>query len=179
MIIIASNRSAPALVRTGVGFVLAGLLAACAAPTPPTPAPGDDRVVEERVRAPSGGAGEELQVYGVRNPAVVALSRNARAAEDAGDLQRAEMLLERALRIEGRDPAVLQQMAEVQLAQGRLDQARSFAQRSYELGPQVGEICKRSLRTLIVVNERAAQWERAHRARELLDDCRVAPPERF
>ena len=171
-------RSTIACIRTACAVVSAALLAACAAP-PPTPGPGEDRVVEERVRAPSGGSGEELQVYGVRNPAVVALAREARAAEDEGDLERAEMLLERALRIEGRDPAVLQQMAEVQLAQGRLDQARSFAQRSYELGPQVGEICKRSLRTLIVVNERAAQWERAHRARELLDQCRVAPPERF
>ncbi|MGK7295799.1 MAG: tetratricopeptide repeat protein [Candidatus Wenzhouxiangella sp. M2_3B_020] len=171
-------RSRPACIPTVCAVLLAALLAACAAP-PPTPGPGEDRVVVERVRAPSGGDGEELQVYGVRNPAVVALSRDARAAEDDGDLQRAEMLLERALRIEGRDPAVLQQMAEIQLAQGRLDQARNFAQRSYELGPQVGEICKRSLRTLIVVNERAAQWERAHRARELLDDCRVAPPERF
>ena len=171
-------RSRTACIRIVCAAIPAALLAACAGP-PPTPGAGEDRVVAERVRAPSGGSGEELQVYGVRNPAVVALSRDARAAEDAGDLQRAEMLLERALRIEGRDPAVLQQMAEVQLAQGRLDQARSFAQRSFELGPQVGEICKRSLRTLIVVNERAAQWERAHQARELLDECRVAPPERF
>jgi tetratricopeptide (TPR) repeat protein len=155
------------------------LVAACAAPTPQAPAPGADRVVEERVRAPSGGSGEELQVYGVRNPAVVALSRDARGAEEDGDLERAEMLLERALRIDGRDPAVLQHMAEVQLARGRLDQARSFAQRSYELGPQVGEICERSLRTLIVVSERSAEWEAARSARARLSDCRVAPPERF
>jgi tetratricopeptide (TPR) repeat protein len=172
-------RSTAAVGRAGCVALLAVLLAACAAPTPPTPAPGDDRVVEERVRAPSGGSGEELQVFGVRNPAVVALARDARAAEDAGDLERAELLLERALRIDGRDPAVLQQMAEVQLVRGRLDQARSFAQRSWELGPQVGEICQRSLRTLIVVAERSAEWEQARSARQRLSDCRVAPPERF
>ncbi len=160
-------------------LVTALLLAACAAPPPPKPAPGQDRVVEERVRAPSGGSGEELQVFGVRNPAVVALSRDAQGAERAGDLERAEMLLERALRIDGRDPAVLQHMAEVQLARGHLEQARSFAQRSWELGPQVGEICERTLRTLIVVSERGAEWEEARRARLRLDACRVAPPERF
>jgi tetratricopeptide (TPR) repeat protein len=165
--------------RFGLSVALAGLVAACASPTPPAPPQGADRVVEERVRAPSGGSGEELQVFGVRNPAVVALERDARAAEDAGDLERAEALLERALRIDGRDPAVLQHMAEVQLARGRLDQAGSFAQRSWELGPQVGEICERSLRTLVVVSERRAEWERARSARERLPDCRVAPPARF
>lgn len=155
------------------------ILVACAAPRPPMPGPGEDRVVEERVRAPSAGAGEELQVFGVRNPAVAALGREAAQAEENGDLERAEMLLERALRIDGRDPAVLQQMAELQLARGRLDQAASYAQRSFELGPQVGEICQRSLRTLIVVHERAADWEEARRARDRLAGCRVAPPERF
>lgn len=166
-----------AVVATSITVVSA--LVACAAPRPPVPAPGQDRVVEERVRAPSSGSGEELQVFGVRNPAVAALGRNATAAEQEGDLERAEMLLERALRIDGRDPAVLQQMAELQLARGRLDQAASYAQRSFELGPQVGEICQRSLRTLIVVHERAAAWEQARKARDRLSDCRVAPPERF
>jgi len=165
--------------RSAAGVTGLLVLAACAAPTPPTSAPGEDRVVEERVRAPSGGSGEELQVFGVRNPAVVTLARDAARAEQDGSLERAEMLLERALRIDGRDPAVLQQMAELKLARGLLDQARSFAQRSWELGPQVGEICERTLRTLIVVSERGAEWEAARRAREKLQGCRVAPPERF
>ena len=160
-------------------ILLAATLAACAAPRPPVPSPGDDRVVEDRVRAPSAGSGQELQVFGVRNPAVAALGRNAASAEQAGDLERAEMLLERALRIDGRDPAILQQMAELQLRRGRLDQAASYAQRSFELGPQVGEICQRSLRTLIVVKERSAAWEEARKARDKLAGCRVAPPERF
>jgi len=155
------------------------VLAGCAAPSPPVPAPGEDRVVEERVRAPSGGSGEDLQVFGVRNPAVVTLGRSAMEAENDGNLERAEMLLERALRIDGRDPAILQQMAEVQLARGRLDQAGSFARRSFELGPQVGEICQRSLRTMIVVHERSGAWDQAQKARGQLDACRVAPPERF
>ncbi|MEX2499611.1 MAG: tetratricopeptide repeat protein [Wenzhouxiangellaceae bacterium] len=160
-------------------FAIALGLAACGAWSPPVSGPDDDRVLEERVRAPSAGSGEELQVFGVRNPAVAALGRNALAAEEEGDLERADMLLERALRIDGRDPAILQQMAELQLARGRLEQAGSFARRSFDLGPQVGEICQRSLRTLIVVHERSGAWEEARKAREGLAACRVAPPERF
>lgn len=169
------NKLASKIAATAIALSLA----ACGAWSPPVTAPGDDQVLEERVRAPSAGSGEELQVFGVRNPAVAALGRNALEAEQEGDLERAEILLERALRIDGRDPAILQQMAELQLARGRLDQAASYAQRSFELGPQVGEICQRSLRTLIVVHERAAAWEEARKARERLADCRVAPPERF
>lgn len=173
------SQFASKLVTTIATTAVALSLAACGAWSPPVSEPGDDQVLEERVRAPSAGSGEELQVFGVRNPAVVALGRNALEAEEAGDLERAEMLLERALRIDGRDPAILQQMAELQLARGRLDQAASYAQRSFELGPQVGEICQRSLRTLVVVHERGAAWEEARKARDRLTGCRVAPPERF
>lgn len=173
------NRSPSGFAAASTTLVLLLALAACGAPRPTGPGPSGGRVVDERVRAPSAGAGEELQVFGVRNPAVAALGRNAETAEQQGDLDRSEILLERALRIDGRDPAILQQMAELQLARGRLDQAISYAQRSFELGPQVGEICQRSLRTLIVVHERAAAWEEARKARDRLAACRVAPPERF
>ncbi|MCA1778897.1 MAG: tetratricopeptide repeat protein, partial [Xanthomonadaceae bacterium] len=105
--------------------------------------------------------------------------REALRAEGEGELERAEQLLERAMRIDARDPAILQQMAELQLARGRFDQAESFASRSFELGPRVGEICQRSLRVLIIVHERNSQWDQAHLARDRLEDCRVAPPERF
>lgn len=154
------------------------LLAACAA-SPPVPAPGEDRTIEERVRAPSVGDREALQVFTLRNPAVVTLGEQALAAENAGNLQQAEQLLERALRIEGRDPAILQQMAEVQLAQNRLGQAIGFATRAFDQGPRVGELCERSLRTLIVAFERSSQWTDAQGARDQLPGCRVAPPERF
>lgn len=173
------SKTATSIATTIVATAILLALGACGAPRPPVSPPAEERPIEQRVRAPSADSGEELQVFGVRNPAVVALGRNALEAEQDGDLDRAESLLERALRIDGRDPAVLQQMAELQLVRGRLDQAASYAQRSFELGPQVGEICKRSLRTLIAVHERSAAWEEARRARDRLAACRVAPPERF
>lgn len=136
-------------------------------------------VLDERVRAPSQTSGRELQVYTVRNPAVAALGRQANAAEQAGDLERAQALLERALRINGRDPEILQHLAEIHLAEGRFDQAGSFATRAWEFGPQVGEICQRSLRTLMVVREHSGEFDDAWQAYQQLPECRVAPPERF
>lgn len=153
------------------------LLAACAGSPP---APDERRTVEQRVRAPAIEADDAaLQVYTLRNPAVESLERQAEAAEAEGDLARAEQLLERALRIDGRDPAALQRMSEVQLQQGRIDQAGSFAQRAWDVGPQVGALCERTLRTLVVVHERKSEWDLAQQARDRLPRCRVAPPERF
>lgn len=153
------------------------LLAACAA-TPP--APDERRTVEDRVRAPAlENDAAALQVYTIRNPAVQSLERQAETAEANGDLGLAEQLLERALRIDGRDPTILQRMAEVQLQQGRIDAAGGFAQRAWDVGPQVGALCERSLRTLVVIHERNAEWDRAQRWRDRLSQCRVAPPERY
>ena len=136
--------------------------------------------VPPRVRAPAiENDDTALQVYALRNPAVESLERRAQTAEASGDLARAEQLLERALRIDGRDPAALQFMAEVQLQQGRIEQAAGFAQRAWDAGPQVGALCERTLRMLIVVHERSSDWDRAQQARDRLPRCRVAPPERF
>jgi uncharacterized protein HemY len=105
-------------------LALCALLAACA--TQP-PAPVEDRSVAEQVRAPAAEQARGLQVYPLRNPAVAELTDAARAAESANDLDRATILLERALRIEPRDPELLQYMAEVQLEKGAWDQAESYA----------------------------------------------------
>ena len=157
------------------------MLAACAPSRPPSaPAPGsaeDDAL--ERVRAPAGGDDSALQVYRLRNSAVVALGAQAEEAERAGDLDRATMLLERALRIDGRDAEILQQLAEIKLARGEIEQAGVFAERARELGPGVGELCERSLRTLMLVHERGGQYDRAWQAYVALADCRVAPPPRY
>ncbi len=164
------------MLRISVAVAVIAVLAACATQQP---APVEERTVEERVRAPAADASEGLQVYSLRNPAVMELSEAAVQAEQAGDLDRAAMLLERALRIESRDPELLQQMAEVQLGQGDFDQAASFAARSFDQGPRVGEICQRNWRTLAVARERLGEDGAAAEARRRLSECQVRPPERF
>lgn len=152
------------------------LLASCA-PWQPTV---DDPEIAEQVRAPEGGeASRGLQVYPLRNPAVRELERAAESARSEGDYDRAEVLLERALRIEDRDPELLQRMAELQLTRGHWEQAENYAMRSWELGPQVGDICRRNWRTVALARERDGEVVEAARARERVEICPLEPPERY
>lgn len=134
------------------------LLAACAGRSP---APVEDREVEQRVRSPARQESAGVQVFPLQNPAVQQLTEEARRAEYAGDYDQAAVLLERALRIQPRDPELMQHMAEVQIQKRDYEQALNFATRSYDIGPRVGEICARNWRTISV-------------AREYLDDARGA-----
>ena len=143
------------------------------------PAPVDDRSVAEQVRAPAAEAARGLQVYPLRNPAVAELTEAAAAAEHDGDLERATILLERALRIEPRDPELLQHMAEIQLERGAWEQAESYAARSFDVGPRVGELCQRNWRTIALARERQGRNDPARRARERIEQCQVEAPERF
>lgn len=166
-----------ALVATSMAVIL---LAGCAA-QPPAPVEDRGAGLEERVRAPAPEQEEErgLQVYPLRNPAVTELTESAREAERAGDLERATVLLERALRIQPRDPELVQYMAEVQLAKGDWAQAESYAARSFDVGPRVGELCSRNWRTIRVAREEQGNLEGARRAAERVQECPVETPERF
>jgi tetratricopeptide (TPR) repeat protein len=164
--------------RSGTVVLGVTLLAACASQPP---APVEDRSVAEQVRAPAPAAEDPrgLQVYPLRNPAVTELTEAARSAEAENDLDRATILLERALRIEPRDPELLQYMAEVQLDKGEWSQAENYASRSFDVGPRVGELCQRNWRTMALARERQGRDDAARQARDRLDQCRVEAPERF
>jgi Tfp pilus assembly protein PilF len=89
-------------------LVLVALAAGCAAVAPEQPAPQ---------QAPE-------------NAAVASLMQSAHADADAGRLASAEASLERALRIDPRNPRLWQQLAGVRLQQGDYAQAESLAARS-------------------------------------------------
>jgi tetratricopeptide (TPR) repeat protein len=96
--------------------LLATIVAACAAVYSPSPGP-----VPESVPAPEAPVG---------GPAVVALFASARTDSAAGRLGNAAASLERALRIEPRNPRLWQELARVRFAQGDWAQAESVAKRS-------------------------------------------------
>lgn len=133
-----------------LGFWVLLLLAACSG-APPVPT--DDHEVDTRVRAPASEDSAGVQVYSLQNPAVKELTAQAVVAEQAGELDKASGYLERALRIEPRDPQLLQHMAEIELQKEDYQQAMNFAVRSYDIGPRVGEICSRNWRTISVARE--------------------------
>ena len=93
------------------------MLSACAAAPGPSPAP-----VEQAPPPPSAGPRE--------NTAVAGLMESARTDAAAGRLPSAAASLERALRIEPRNPRLWQQLARVRLQQGDFAQAESLAARS-------------------------------------------------
>lgn len=99
--------------------LLAAFLAGCAtAPEPsPEPAPPD------AVPAPEVQQKRE-------SVAVAGLMQSARADTSAGRLSNAAASLERALRIEPRNPRLWHELARVRLKQGEYAQAESMAARS-------------------------------------------------
>jgi thioredoxin-like negative regulator of GroEL len=96
--------------------LLTMIVAGCAAVYTPSPGP-----VPESVPAPEAPVG---------GPAVVALFDSARTDSAAGRLGNAAASLERALRIEPRNPRLWQELARVRFAQGDYAQAESVARRS-------------------------------------------------
>jgi tetratricopeptide (TPR) repeat protein len=133
-----------------LAYLITLLLAACSSQQP---APIKDKEIDSRVRTPASEDSAGVQVYSLQNPAVKELTAQALVAERAGDLDQAGGYLERALRIEPRDPQLLQHMAEIKLQKEDYQQALNFAVRSYEIGPRVGEICSRNWRTISVARE--------------------------
>jgi tetratricopeptide (TPR) repeat protein len=97
-------------------LALAALLAGCATVQAPGPAP-------EPAPAPDPTARTE-------NLAIAGLLEGARADAAGGRLANAAASLERALRIEPRNPRLWQELARVRLKQGDYAQAESTAARS-------------------------------------------------
>ena len=159
--------------RILMGLLLAALLSAC---TSQQPAPVEELEVDRRVRAPAQEESAGVQVYPLQNPAVVQLMDQASDAEDDGDLQSAAVLLERALRIRPRDPEILQHMAEVKLQLADFEQALSFAVRSYDIGPRVGEICARNWRTIAVARDHLGDSGGSREAEQRVGQCMNTRP---
>jgi tetratricopeptide (TPR) repeat protein len=140
------------LARLFLTWVAVAVLSACATKATAPTAP-QEREVDSRVREPARQDSEGVQVFPLQNPAVKELLADAGNAEQMGDYGQAASYLERALRIQPRDPEILQSMAEVQLQMQDYAQALNFASRSYDIGPRVGEICSRNWRTISVSRE--------------------------
>jgi len=103
--------------RLKIVLALAAFLSACAAP-PPEPGPPPPSPL------PSSSPGH------VETPAVASLMNSARADNAAGRLANAAASLERALRIEPRNPRLWQELSRVRLSQRDYVQAESCAARS-------------------------------------------------
>ena len=114
-----------------VAALVAVALAACAArqPAPVESAP-PPIVAAPPVEQPAPVPTPPPSSAGRESVAVAGLVDSARADAGAGRLAEAAATLERALRIEPRNPRLWQELARVRLQQGDFPQAESLAQRS-------------------------------------------------
>ncbi|HSF21685.1 MAG TPA: tetratricopeptide repeat protein [Burkholderiales bacterium] len=99
-------------------LVVVAVLGGCATVEPPAPVSEPGSVP---IPAPPAA---------IENPAIASLMDGARADVAAGRLVNAAASLERALRIEPRNPRLWQELARVRLKQGDYAQAESVAARS-------------------------------------------------
>jgi len=103
---------------------MAALLGACATTVPEQSSPGL-QVGEEAVT--------QVRPSTATSRPVLALLEQANSAAREGDLAVAEARLERALRIEPRNPVLWYYMAKLRLHQGRFDEAAGLAAKSNSL----------------------------------------------
>ncbi|HEY0861295.1 MAG TPA: hypothetical protein VGE19_10370 [Pseudoxanthomonas sp.] len=123
---------------------------------PEAPAPRDPMTPGQRVAAIHAAAGDddrELAVQPLRDPQVEDLRERAQQARAAGDAVAAGDALNQALLLVPEDPAVLQERAEVALLQGDYARAETLAQRAFQLGSQVGPLCRMHWETVRQVRQ--------------------------
>jgi Tfp pilus assembly protein PilF len=122
-------------------------LAGCAAAPSPAPVEQPPAPVEAPPAPPAPGPRE--------NVAIAGLVESARADAAAGRLATAAASLERALRIEPKNPRLWQELARVRLQQGDLAQAQSLAARSNSFAG--GDSALRAENQRIIEQARAAR----------------------
>ena len=105
------------------------LLAGCAAGPAPAPSPSPAPPSAPAPQPPVVSDGEKPPAKS-ENAAIAGLMNSARADSAAGRLANAAATLERALRIEPRNPRLWHELAQVRLKQGEYAQAESLAARS-------------------------------------------------
>lgn len=131
-----AGRMSSALLAAWLALALAG----CAAQRPrharaahPEHAQAVQTAVQTRSRAQHSPRPRAEAGHSTVSPAVAALLHRARHEERAGHANRSEAILERALRIQPRNPLIWYRIARLRLAQHQPVQAESFAVKSASL----------------------------------------------
>ena len=147
------------LSRISIFVVFISFLSACG-----TLATRDDRYV---VETEDGKA--KVRPQAGTSKAVLALLSKARQAAMDGELTRSEAFLERALRIEPRNPVLWHYMAKLRLHQGRLKQAAGLAAKSNSLDRNDKTLQADNWRIIAHARHQQGDIEGAKRAQEKVD----------
>lgn len=164
------HRATPLLVLAVV------LLAACRT-TPP--APVEERMTGEQVRQQAKQQKSLVEVYSLGDPAAEQWMNRAYDAEDQGDIAGAISHVTEALKVAPDDSEYWQYLAELELQNEDYQSAVEHAQRSYDNGPKLGQLCYRNW---LVISRALTALDReaeAAGARLQADQCPVEAPERY
>lgn len=141
--------------------LLVAFLAACATPpeSPPGPAPQEPGSIAVPTPEPPPIARSE-------NVAVAGLMESARADAAAGKLSTAAASIERALRIEPRNPRLWQELARVRLQQGQFVQVENVAARSNSFAGSDNALRAENWRLIAQAREARGDADGARAARD-------------
>lgn len=146
---------------------------------PAAPAPTVRLDLLAEVRAAAADAGDVIEVQPLRDPAVEDLRVTAMAAEQRGDIAASVEALRKALALTPDDPQLMQELAELLLAQDQPGDAEDIASRSYDAGPKLGGLCRRNWTTVQLARAVRGDPEGAARAAEQVARCIVEPQVRM
>lgn len=193
---------AKAIANTRRLAVLTGtlLLGACMAPATRPAAPTYDPVVlVKAIRAAGAASSTELDVQPLRDPQIEDLRQQAAQLETKHMYRGAADLLDRAMKLNAEDPALMQDRAELALLLRDPAQAQQFAKQALDLGSTTGPLCRRHWETLLqtallrandrVIRRGESEAQATARvgnaaaevrsARTQRDACTVAAPNRY
>lgn len=137
-----------------------------------TPAPPVVDVIDRSVGGSVGSSGDEVTPPPQRstNPIVVAgLQRDAQALNQAGESAKAAAILERAIRIQPRNPQLWHDLAQVRFTQERYQQAESLALRSNRYAARQSELKRANWRLIASSREKLGNTKGAAAARQQLN----------
>jgi len=166
--------------RLSLAVLVLALLAACSAQESPPPKP---RVVKRdllvEIRSQAEALASNVQVEPLADPEVDDLRARARTEEMQGKYEVAAATIKQAMSLRPEDPTLIQWAAELALVRGRHDEAERGAQRSYDLGPKLGEICVRNWLTIKEARAARSDAQGATSAAAQLPACQVQAPVRM
>ena len=144
------------MMKSAFSLFLLCLAGCVSTPVPGIPVAHDPVTPDQRIAAIHAAAGDddrELAVQPLRDPQVEDLRETAQQARAARHFAAAADALNQALLLVPEDPAVLQERAEVALLQDDYVRAETLAQRAFQLGSQVGPLCRQHWETVRQVRQ--------------------------
>jgi len=167
-------------VRTSLAALVFAILAACSAQESPPP---KVKVVKRdllmEIRSQAASLASSVQVEPLADPEVDDLRKRARSEELQRNYDAASATIRQALALRPDDPTLIQWSAELALVRGEYLEAEQGAQRSYELGPKLGEICVRNWLTIKEARSARSDAQGATSAAAQLPACQVQGPVRM